>query len=192
MSDEGEAFPLPDDLPEPEDDGGADHLPGTAVPQVTLQATDGTAVDLSSLSGRTVVYCYPKTGRPDEDVVPDGWEEIPGARGCTPEACGFRDHYQALHGRGVSEVYGLSLQSSAYQQEARDRLGLPFELLSDSDLEFTARLDLPTFKVADEVFLKRLTLITLDDQIEHVFYPVFPPDEHPAKVIHWLETHSDN
>lgn len=118
---ENESFPLPDDLPEPEDDGEADHLPGTTVPPVTLSATDGTAVDLSALAGRTVVYCYPKTGRPDEDVIPDGWDEIPGARGCTPEACGFRDHYRELQDRGVSEVFGLSVQSSEYQREARDR-----------------------------------------------------------------------
>lgn len=188
VSEKNDAFPLPDDLPEPRDDGGADHLRGTTVPGVPLQATDGVTVDLSSRSGRTVVYCYPKTGRPEADVIPDGWEEIPGARGCTPEAREFRDHYQALRERGISAVYGLSLQSSDYQREARDRLGLPFELLSDSDLEFTNQLELPTFEVADEVFLKRLTLILLDGQVEHVFYPVFPPDEHPAEVVHWLET----
>lgn len=185
---ENESFPLPDGLPEPEDDGEADHLPGTTVPSVTLSATDGTAVDLSELSGRTIVYCYPKTGRPDEDVIPDGWDEIPGARGCTPESCGFRDHYRDLLDRGASEVFGLSVQSSEYQREVRDRLGLPFELLSDSSQEFTDQLRLPTFEIAGERLLKRLTLVLSDGRIEHVFYPVFPPDEHAAEVARWLET----
>lgn len=185
---ENESFPLPDGLPEPEDDGEADHLPGTVVPSVTLSATDGAAVDLSELSGRTIVYCYPKTGRPDEDVIPDGWDEIPGARGCTPESCGFRDHYRDLLDRGASEVFGLSVQSSEYQREVRDRLGLPFELLSDSSLEFTDQLTLPTFEIAGERLLKRLTLVLSDGRIEHVFYPVFPPDEHAAEVARWLET----
>lgn len=186
---ENESFPLPDDLPEPEDDGEADHLPGTTVPPVILSATDGTAVDLSDLSDRTVVYCYPKTGRPDKDVIPDGWDEVPGARGCTPESCGFRDHYQELLNRGVSEVFGLSVQSGDYQREARDRLGLPFELLSDSSLEFTNHLRLPTFEIAGERWLKRLTLVLSDGRIEHVFYPVFPPDEHAEEVERWLDTH---
>lgn len=186
---EDTAFPLPDDLPEPEDDGSADHLPDAAVPAVTLRATDGTAVDLSDRSGRIVVYCYPKTGRPDRDVIPDGWEEIPGARGCTPESCGFRDHYQELLDRGVSEVYGLSVQSTSYQREARDRLQLPFELLSDSSFEFADRLDLPTFEAGGERLLERLTLVLLDGRIEHVFYPVFPPDEHAAEVRRWLDEH---
>jgi peroxiredoxin len=186
---ENESFPLPDGLPEPEDDGAADHLPGTTVPSVTLSATDGTAFDLSEFAGRTVVYCYPKMGRPDEDVIPDGWAEIPGARGCTPEACSFRDHHQELQERGVAEVFGLSVQSSEYQREAQDRLALPFELLSDAALDLTNSLRLPTFEVAGERFLKRLTLVLSDGQIEHVFYPVFPPDEHADEVIHWLENH---
>lgn len=189
---EDEAFPLPDDLPEPEDDGRADHLPDATVPSVVLPATDGTTVDLSNRSGRIVVYCYPKTGRPDEDVIPEGWDEIPGARGCTPESCGFRDHYRDLLNRGVSEVYGLSVQSTEYQREARDRLRLPFELLGDSSLEFTTRLDLPTFEAGGEQFLERLTLVLLDGRIEHVFYPVFPPDEHAEEVLDWLDIHQSN
>lgn len=188
MADENEDFPLPDDLPEPEDDGAADHLPGRTVPSVSLPATDGQSVDLSERSGRTVVYCYPKTGRPDEDVIPAGWDEIPGARGCTPEACSFRDHYRELRQLGVGEVYGLSVQSTAYQREARDRLDLPFHLLGDSDLEFARRLDLPTFEVAGERFLERLTLVLVDGRIDHVFYPVFPPDEHAEEVVRWLDT----
>jgi peroxiredoxin len=181
------SFPLPDDLPEPEDDGEADHLPGTTVPSVTVPATDGTMVDLSELSGRIVVYCYPKTGRPDKDVIPDGWDDIPGAQGCTPESCGFRDHYRELQDRGVTEVFGLSVQSSEYQSEARDRLELPFELLSDPSLELTNRLQLPTFEVTDDTLLKRLTLVLSDARVEHVFYPVFPPDEHADEVVDWLE-----
>lgn len=186
---ENESFPLPDDLPEPEDDGRADHLQGTTVPSVALSATDGTAVDLSEISGRIVVYCYPKTGRPDKDVIPDGWDEIPGAQGCTPESCGFRDHYQELQRLGITAVFGLSVQSSEYQREARDRLSLPFELLSDSSLELTNRFRLPTFEIAGETLLKRLTLVLSDARVEHVFYPVFPPDEHADEVVDWLETH---
>lgn len=184
---ENDSFPLPDDLPEPEDDGSADHLPRTSVPSVALSATDGTAVDLSAFSGRIVVYCYPKTGRPDKDVIPDGWDEIPGAQGCTPESCGFRDHYQDLQNHGITEVFGLSVQSSEYQREARDRLSLPFELLSDSSLELTNRLRLPTFEVDGETLLERLTLVLSDARVEHVFYPVFPPDEHADEVVDWLE-----
>lgn len=181
-------FPLPDDLPEPEDDGAADHLPGSAVPSVELSASDGRAVDLSEQPGRVIVYCYPKTGRPDRDVIPDGWEEIPGARGCTPEACGFRDHHVALQDRGVSAVYGLSVQSTPYQREARDRLELPFELLSDAAFEFADALDLPTFEAGGERLLERLTLVLSDGAIDHVFYPVFPPDEHAAEVLEWLDS----
>lgn len=189
---ENGSFPLPDDLPEPEDDGGAEHLPDTAVPSVALSATDGSTVDLSERSGRTIVYCYPKTGRADKDVLPDGWDTIPGARGCTPEACSFRDHYRHLRKRGVHEVYGLSVQSTAYQREARDRLHLPFELLSDAGLEFAGRLDLPTFEVAGERLLRRLTLVLADGRIDHVFYPVFPPDQHAEEVERWLETRRRN
>lgn len=184
---EDEAFPLPDDLPEPEDDGAADHIPDEAVPSVPLPATDGTTVDVAALAGRTVVYCYPKTGRPDEDVIPDGWEEVPGARGCTPESRGFRDRHRALLERGASAVFGLSTQSTDYQREARDRLDLPFELLSDADFEFARALDLPTFRIGGEEFLSRLTLVVSDGRVEHVFYPVFPPDEHADEVVRWLD-----
>lgn len=181
-------FLLPNDLPEPEDDGAANHLEGSDVPSVSLPVTDGSEIDLSELSGRTVVYCYPKTGRPDRDVIPDGWDEIPGARGCTPESCGFRAHYDELRDAGVSDVFGLSVQSTDYQREARDRLNLPFELLSDSSLEFAESLGLPTFEAGGETLLKRLTLVVLNGSIEHVFYPVFPPDEHADEVVGWLET----
>ena len=181
------AYPLPDDLPEPEDDGEADDLPGTTLPAVELPATDGSTVDLSTRPGRSVVYCYPMTGRPDRDVVPDGWEEIPGARGCTPESCGFRDHHDQLRERGVDGVFGLSAQSTPYQREARDRLELHFELLSDADAGFADALGLPTFTVDGDRYLERLTLVVDDGEIRHVFYPVFPPDEHAAEVVDWLD-----
>jgi peroxiredoxin len=184
-------FPLPEGLPEPEDNGAADHLPGQPVPSIALSATDGTTVDLSTHSGRTVVYCYPKTGRPDRDVTPDNWEEIPGARGCTPESRGFRDHYEQLLAAGANEIFGLSVQSTSYQREARNRLDLPFELLSDAEMKLTDALALSTFEAGGETLLKRLTFVVLDGRIERVFYPVFPPDEHAAEVLGWLEQSSN-
>lgn len=187
MGDENE-FSLPDDLPEPRDDGGADHLLNAPVPALSLPATDGTNVDLSTFAEPVVVYCYPRTGRPDRDVSPDYWEEIPGARGCTPESCGFRDHHKELLELGFSDVFGLSAQSTEYQREARDRLDLSFELLSDSSLEFADSLELPRFEVEGVTLLKRLTLVISDGRIRHVFYPIFPPDEHASEVVEWAET----
>jgi len=146
------------------------------------------SICLSDLALCDSLYIYPKTGRPDRDVIVKGWNEIPGARGCTPESCQFRDHYKELLNLGVNQVFGLSVQSSDYQREARDRLELPFELLSDENFTLSRRLGLPGFEVDGEFFLKRLTLVLLDGQIEHVFYPVFPPDEHPKEVIEWLKT----
>lgn len=180
-------YQLPDDLPAPEDDGACAHLPGFRLPALPLPATDGTTVDLAALPGRTVVYCYPRTGRPDEPP-PDGWDAIPGARGCTPQSCAFRDHHQELRGLGA-RVFGLSTQDTAYQQEAVARLHLPFPLLSDAALRFARALRLPTFEVAGMTLLKRLTLILRDGQIEHVFYPVFPPDANAAEVVRWLAAH---
>lgn len=133
---------LPANLPAPTDDGACDHLPGLRLPSVPLRATNGQVVDLARLSGRTVVYCYPRTGRPDEPA-PDGWDAIPGARGCTPQSCAFRDHYAELHGLGA-EVFGLSTQDTAYQREAVERLQLPFPVLSDAELRFAHALRLPT------------------------------------------------
>ncbi len=175
----------PADLPVPVDDHACDHLPGMPVPPISLPSTAGETVDLSRLTGRTVLYCYPMTGRPDVEL-PAGWNDIPGARGCTPESCGFRDHYRALQALGA-RVFGLSTQDTEYQREAADRLQLPYALLSDAALAFTRALRLPTFTVAGMTLIKRLTLVLNDGVIEKVFYPVFPPGEHAAEVARWLE-----
>lgn len=181
---------LPTDLPVPEDDGAADHLPGTAMPHIVRPGTKGGDVALDQLGdGRTVLYIYPMTGQPGVDL-PDGWNEIPGARGCTPEACGFRDHYAELRTAGAAGVYGLSSQTTAYQAELAERLALPFEILSDSGHELARALDLPTFTADGELLYKRLTLIVSGGRIEHVFYPIFPPDGHAAHVLEWLSAHS--
>jgi peroxiredoxin len=173
-------------LPVPEDDGAARHLSGLRMPSTTLAATDGSSVDLSSLAGRAVVYAYPRTGRPGEPN-PDGWEAIPGARGCTPQTCAFRDHFAELQALGVRRLFGLSTQSTEYQREAAERLHLPFPLLSDESLALTRALRLPTFTIHGMTLLKRLTLILRDGAIEHVFYPVFPPDRNAGDVIAWLQ-----
>ncbi len=169
-------------LPAPEDDGAARHLAGMALPSIDLPATDGQAVDLSGLSGLTVVFAYPKTGRPDTPT-PDGWDMIPGAKGCTPQSCAFRDLYQDLRSVGVDHLFGLSTQDSAWQQEAVSRLHLPYPLLSDADLVFANALNLPVFQPTGEVLHKRLTLILRDGVIEDVIYPVFPPDENARDVV---------
>jgi peroxiredoxin len=178
---------LPDDLPVPVDDRACDHLVGLAVPSIALAATSGGSVDLAALDVRTVVYIYPRTGRPDQEV-PTGWNEIPGARGCTPQSCAFRDHHAELRELGA-RVFGLSTQDTAYQREAVQRLHLPFDLLSDADLAFARALSLPTFEVDGMTLIKRVTLIIADGTIEYVFYPVFPPDRNAGDVIDWLKTH---
>lgn len=175
---------LPKNLPVPEDDGACDHLPGMRLPQVTLPSTAGAPVDLSELSGWTVVYCYPLTGRPGYEL-PAGWDDIPGARGCTPQSCAFRDHHAELQALGA-RVFGLSAQDTDYQREAKGRLRLPFDLLSDEKLDFAAALELPTFEVEGMELIRRLTLIIRDGVIEHVFYPVFPPDKNAEEVIEWF------
>jgi peroxiredoxin len=177
---------LPSDLPVPHDDGAADHLPGAAMPSLVLRDTGGDEVALDRLGpGRTVLYLYPLSGRPGADL-PDGWDAIPGARGCTPEACGFRDHHADLRAAGARAVYGLSSQSSEYQAELAARLGLPFSILSDPGLALAGALDLPTFEADGERLFSRLTLIVTDGRIEHAFYPIFPPDQHAAEVVEWL------
>jgi peroxiredoxin len=175
---------LPAGLPEPRDDGAADHLPGVSIPHVSLPSTAGETVDLAALPGRTVVYCYPLMGRPDSEM-PQGWNEIPGARGCSPQSCAFRDHHEDLRALGA-RVYGLSAQDTEYQREAVERLRLPYELLSDEDLSFAGALSLPTFEVEGMVLLKRLTMVIDDGRIEKIFYPVFPPDKNAEEVIGWL------
>jgi peroxiredoxin len=182
-------YELPEGLPAPTDDGASDHLPGMPLPSVPLASTAGESIDLATLPGKTVVYCYPMTGRPGSDL-PAGWDEIPGARGCTPQSCAFRDHHEEIGALGT-RVFGLSTQSTAYQQEAAERLHLPFELLSDEELAFARALDLPTFEVEGMVLLKRLTLIIDDGRIEKVFYPVFPPDRNAEEVVEYLERAGD-
>lgn len=177
-------YELPKGLPVPVDDGACVHLVGMRLPSAPLLSTAGREVDLASLTGRTVVYCYPRMGRPDKEP-PKGWNEIPGARGCTPQSCAFRDHHRELLALGA-QLFGLSTQGSDYQREASERLHLPFELLSDNELAFARALRLPTFKVESMTLVKRLTLIIRDGYIEKVFYPVFPPDENPQAVIRWL------
>lgn len=178
---------LPTDLPEPVDDGAARHLAAMRMPAISLPATDGRDVSLAEPGPlpRTVVYAYPRTGRPGAATLTDDWDLIPGARGCTPESCAFRDHHAELRDAGAA-VFGLSTQDTEYQREAAHRLGLPFPLLSDAALRLTAALSLPTFEVAGQTLLKRLTLVLRDGRIAHVFYPVFPPQEHAAEVLRWL------
>lgn len=177
-------YSVPDGIPEPPDDGACDHLPGMRLPSVSLMSTDGDPVDLSALTGTTVVYCYPMTGRPDQDL-PQGWDDIPGARGCTPQSCAFRDHHAELQALGA-RVFGLSTQDTAYQREAVRRLRLPFMLLSDERLEFAGALELPTFEAEGMTLIKRLTLVVEDGEIREVFYPVFPPGRNAEEVLGWL------
>ena len=176
---------LPKDLPVPVDDGACKHLSGLTLPSIHLSATSGRTVNLAKLPGRVVIYCYPMTGRPGVPL-PDGWDKIPGARGCTPQSCSFRDHYQELKALNA-QVFGLSTQSTEYQREAAKRLHLTFELLSDSAVEFTQTLRLPTFEVAGMHLIKRVTLIARDGQIVKYFYPVFPPDKNAEDVVSWFQ-----
>lgn len=173
------------DLPETLDDGACRHLTGMRMPAVALRGTVGGLVDLGRLaSSWTVLYCYPRTSRPDEPS-PRDWDKIPGARGCTAQACGFRDQYQHLIDLGAV-AFGISSQTTAYQREVVARLHLPFEMLSDEAFALTDALGLPTFMVNGERLIRRLTLIVRAGVIETVFYPVFPPDRSATQVIAWL------
>jgi peroxiredoxin len=181
----GGPYELPADLPVPVDDGAADHLDGMRMPAVSLSLTDGTSVDLSeAASGLLVLYVYPRTGVPGEDPIP-GWDEIPGARGCTPEACSFRDRFGELSSFGA-RVLGLSAQPMEEQVEFASRVGLPYPLASDVDLVLARELSLPTFEAGGLRLYKRLTLIAEDGVIAKVFYPVFPPDRNAGEVVEWL------
>ncbi len=179
---------LPSDIPAPQDDGGARHLTGMTVADIALAATSGPAVNLSKLKGRTVLYIYPRTGVPGIEL-PDGWDAIPGARGCTPQSCGFRDHFTDLKALGVARLYGLSSQDTDYQREAAERLHLPFAILSDADLEFGQAMRLPTFTTSGMTLFKRIALVIDDAMIVKVFYPVFPPDKNAEEVVTWLRGH---
>ncbi len=175
---------LPDNLPRPVDDGGADHLTGMRVPDLALRATSGELVNLSTLPRRTIVYAYPMTGVPNV-ALPEGWNDIPGARGCTPQTLAFQDQKDEVSALGA-DVFGLSTQTPEYQKELVDRLGLSFSILSDAEFKLTDALRLPTMTVDDMVLLKRLTLVIENGKVEHVFYPVFPPNQAAADVITWL------
>lgn len=175
---------MPDDPAVPVDDGAADHLTGMRLPDLTLPSTDGTVVNPGRLDGAWVIYVYPRTGRPGEPS-PDGWNEIPGARGCTPQSCSFRDHHSELAELGV-RVTGLSAQTSDDQREARDRLQLPFQLFSDASLQLKAAIGLPTFVAAGMELYKRMAIVAVDGRIVKVFYPVFPPERNADEVLGWL------
>ncbi|MGD9806662.1 MAG: glutaredoxin 3 [Hyphomicrobiaceae bacterium] len=176
---------LPDDLPPPVDDGGANHLTGLRMPSVPLRSTSGELVDLSVLPGRAVVYAYPMTGVPGVELPP-GWNDIPGARGCTPQTLSFQTEKDVFGAFGVT-IFGLSTQTPEYQNELSARLGLSFLILSDAEFKLTNALRLPTMVVQGMRLIKRLTLIINDGVIEHVFYPVFPPNRSAAEVVAWLQ-----
>ncbi|WP_158861768.1 MerR family transcriptional regulator [Leifsonia sp. AG29] len=178
---------LPAGLPVPEDDGAAAHLPGRALPSLAFRATDGREIDLGRLAGgRAIVYLYPLTGRPGVDL-PEGWDAIPGARGCSTEACDFRDHFDELAAEGVTAVFGMSSQHTDYQAEVVDRLRLPFPMLSDEQFLLADALSLPTFAAeGHDRLYARLTLVIREGRIEHVFYPIFPPNTHAQQVLAWL------
>lgn len=180
-----QTFELPTNLPIPEDDGACNHLPGADLPDVSLTATNGTTVNLKDIKGLLVIYCYPMTGVPGK-ALPEGWNEIPGARGCTPQSCSFKNHYDELNTYGAS-VYGLSTQNTDYQQEVKTRLHLPFDLLSDEKFEFQKALKLPIFTVEGTDLLKRVTLIFKDGKVVKYFYPIFPPDKNAGDVLEYLK-----
>ena len=174
-------------IPAPADDGAAAHLVGMTIPSVSLVATDDSSVTLSALPGRTVVFAYPRTGEPGKISLVDDWDMIPGARGCTPQSCSFRDHFAELKRLGVSHLYGLSTQDTGYQREAVERLHLPFAILSDAELKLTHLMRLPTFAVDGMTLIKRMAWVIDDAVVSRVFYPVFPPDRSADEVIGWLK-----
>ncbi|MEI7531157.1 MAG: peroxiredoxin [Betaproteobacteria bacterium] len=180
---------LPTDLPIPQDDGSTNHLKGMKLPNLSLKATNGKAINFVDIKGKLVIYCYPMTGQPNV-ALPDGWDQIPGARGCTPQSCSFRDHYQELQALGA-DVIGLSVQSTEYQKEMADRLHLPFPVVSDVNYQFQKALNMPTFVADGITLLKRVTLMVNNGVIDAVHYPIFPSDSDPAWVIDYLKSHKD-
>ena len=174
-------------IPAPKDDGAAKHLVGMTLPPVVLLATDGASVKLSALPGRVVVFAYPRTGEPGKISLVDDWDMIPGARGCTPQTCAFRDLFKELTAAGAQHVFGISTQDAAYQREMVERLHVPFQILSDSGLQFSRALSLPTMDVAGLTLIKRLALVIDNATITQVFYPVFPPDRNAGDVLEWLQ-----
>jgi peroxiredoxin len=175
---------LPNDIPIPEDDGACDHLTGMTIPEITLNSTNDSKVNIGNIQGYLIIYIYPMTGQPNV-ALPEGWDSIPGARGCTTQSCSFRDYHDDL--KKYATIYGLSSQSTKYQQEAKTRLHLPFELLSDTNFLLKEKLSLPTFNLESIERYKRLTLIIQDNVIQKVFYPVFPPDQNAKEVLNWFE-----
>jgi len=174
-----------DSRPVPVDDGAADGFVGSMIPAISLVSTEGGLYDLeAAAAGRLVVYVYPRTGRPGEPL-PDGWDEIPGALGCTPQSCAFRDHLHEF-AKLRAAVVGVSAQSSAEQAEFAEREHIPYPLLSDSEMQLHSRLTLPTFQADGILLYKRLTFIACRGKIEKVFYPVFPPEQNAAEVLAWL------
>jgi peroxiredoxin len=182
---------LPADLPIPIDDGGADHLRGGRLPDIALAATTGSAVRLCEL-GHAVVFSYPRTGVPEYPPGAD-WDAIPGARGCTPHSCGFRDLRGEFEAMGIA-VFGLSTQTTEFQQEFAARNHFPFPILSDAGLELTRAMRLPTFEFdiagmgggGPDTLLRRMAWYVKNGVIEHVWYPVFPPDKNAEIVLAWL------
>ena len=175
-------------IPVPLDDGGMDHLKGARLPDIALPATDGSCVSFGKLAGRAVIYGYPMTGQPGK-ALPDGWDGIPGARGCTPQTCAFRDHFAELTAAGAMAVFGLSTQDTTYQREAAERLHLPFPLVSDEGLAFTRAAQLPTLIVDGKTLMNRFALVVDDSVVTALFYPVFPPDRNAGDVLAWLSAH---
>jgi peroxiredoxin len=181
------SHPLPSSLPVPKDDGACAHLLNSKIPSIELRSTSGQKVNLGAMSGRTILFTYPRTGAPNE-TIPAEWDAIPGARGCSPQACSFRDALSELRSHGVKQIYGLSTQDTAYQQEAHDRLHLSYDLLSDEGLEFARAMDMPTFDWQGTELVKRSILAIEDGKVVNVWYPVFPPDASARLVLEWLES----
>jgi peroxiredoxin len=178
-------YRLPDNLPVPMDDGACDHLLGLKIPSVTLKGVSNIDIDPGSTTGMVVIFFYPMIGRPDSPPM-TGWNDIPGARGCTPQSCSFRDNHSRLDKLGV-KVFGISSQPLVDQKEVSARLELPFELLNDTQLELAKAMNLPTFEYNASTYIKRITIVAIDGVIKKVFYPVFPPDKNVLDVIEWVE-----